>query len=103
MENKNAALKWSSEDGNESFILSVTDKLNRSSVKIQDYRLSANSHEETYSVDLTKNHQNPVLHLSWLLHENAHKLHRPDIRNYSYLRALCFFGNAIKPATINHR
>lgn len=34
MENKNAALKWSSEDGNESFILSVTDKLNRSSVKI---------------------------------------------------------------------
>lgn len=33
MENKNAALKWSSEDGNENFLLSVTDKLNRTSVK----------------------------------------------------------------------
>lgn len=54
MENKNAALKWSSEDGNESFILSVTDKLNRTSVKTYDYRLLANNHEETYFVDLTK-------------------------------------------------
>ena len=54
MENKNAALKWSSEDGNESFILIVTDKLNRTSVKTYNYRLLANNHEETYTVDLTK-------------------------------------------------
>lgn len=54
MENKNAALKWSSEDGNESFILSVTDKLNRTSVKTYDYRLLVNNHEETHTVDLTK-------------------------------------------------
>lgn len=39
MENKNAVLKWSSEDSNESFIFSVKDKLDSISVKIQDYRL----------------------------------------------------------------
>lgn len=32
-ENKNAALKWSSEDGNDSFILSVKDRLNSMLVK----------------------------------------------------------------------
>lgn len=34
MENKNAVLKWSSEDSNESFIFSVKDKLDSISVKI---------------------------------------------------------------------
>lgn len=54
MENKNAALKWSSEDGNESFVLNVTAKVNKTSVKTHDYRLLANNDEETYSDDLTK-------------------------------------------------
>jgi len=39
MENKNAALKWSSEDGNDSFISSVKDRLNSMLVKTSDYRL----------------------------------------------------------------
>jgi len=54
MKNKNAAYKWSSEDGNESFILSVTDSLNGTSVKTYDNRLLTNNHEEVHSVDLTK-------------------------------------------------